>query len=556
VDERTPRPPSPAGRGHVFLGTGAEPGAGARLEQLAHLYRLSDPALAELELEPLLAELLSRAVDILSVDTAAILLLDPDTQELVARAARGIEEEVEQGVRIPVGRGFAGRIAAGRLPIAIADVDHAEILNPILREKGIRSLLGVPLVSEGRLLGVLHVGSLTPRRFEEADAAVLQFAAARAAPAIERARLFDVLEAEHDAAIGLQRSLLPHRLPVVVGVPVASRYLPALDEVGGDWYDVVPLNRGLLGIAIGDVSGHGIRAAALMAEMRAALRAYSFDRHAPAAVLQRVDRMLAATHERAMVTSVCGVFDVETGTLRYSVAGHPPPLLVDADGEPRLLAADPPAPPLGSVPFAGYADHEVTLDGGELLLLYTDGLIERRGEPLGVGLQRLLEAARGAKTADELCDRVLRALVPEAGSDDDVALVALQNERIPEQLDLQFPAQPDVLSEVRRTLRRWLHHRGAGEEDIGALTLAVGEACANAVEHAYSPMPAAFGVRSTEDAGTVTVVVRDAGRWRPPRGTNRGRGLTIMQAAMDSFDVRQTDEGTEVIMQRRLREAA
>jgi anti-sigma regulatory factor (Ser/Thr protein kinase) len=221
-----------------------------------------------------------------------------------------------------------------------------------------------------------------------------------------------------------------------------------------------------------------------------------------------------------------------------------------------LLPADPPAPPLGSVPFAGYADHEVTLEGGDVLLLYTDGLIERRGEPLRVGLQRLLEAARGATTAEGLCEQVLRALVPEAGSDDDVALVALQNERIPEQLDLQFPAQPDILAEVRRALRRWLHHRGAGEEDIGALTLAVGEACANAVEHAYSPMPAAFGVRSTEEEGTVTVIVRDAGRWRPPRGTNRGRGLTIMQAAMDSIDVRQTDEGTEVVMRRRLREAA
>src|SRR5947199_726038 len=133
--------------------------------RLGMLYQLSDPALSELGLEELLDELLDRVRDALDVDTVAILLLDRDTDELVARAAKGIEEEVEQGVRIPIGEGFAGRIAAERVAIYIADVDHADILNPILREKGIRSLLGVPMIVEGDLIGVLHVGSLKPRQF-------------------------------------------------------------------------------------------------------------------------------------------------------------------------------------------------------------------------------------------------------------------------------------------------------------------------------------------------------------------------------------------------------
>src|SRR6202030_3606782 len=130
-------------------------------------------------LDELLDELLVRVQEVLEVDTVAILLLDEESQQLVARAAEGIEEEVERGVQIPCGRGFAGRIASERAAIFIADVDHADILNPILREKGISSLLGVPLIVEGQLIGVLHVGSLQPRAFGERDLAILQVAAAR-----------------------------------------------------------------------------------------------------------------------------------------------------------------------------------------------------------------------------------------------------------------------------------------------------------------------------------------------------------------------------------------
>ena len=140
-------------------------------------------------MEELLSELLERIAAILSTDTAAFLLLDEVSGDLVAQAAKGIEEEVEQGVRIPVGRGFAGRIAAERRPVAIEDVDHADILNPILREKGIRSLLGVPLLVEGRVIGVLHVGSLARRHFADQEHDLLQLAADRAAIAIEHARL-------------------------------------------------------------------------------------------------------------------------------------------------------------------------------------------------------------------------------------------------------------------------------------------------------------------------------------------------------------------------------
>jgi signal transduction histidine kinase len=171
-------------------------------ERLRRLQQLTDAALANLKLQELLDTLLERTKEMLDADTAAVLLLEESTQELVARAAVGIEEEVERGVRIPLGRGLAGRIAAERRPIVLADVDHADVLNPVLREKGVKSILGVPLVVGGKLIGVLHVGSLTPRVFGPDDVALLQLAGDRAAIGIEHARLF---ASERDARIRLER---------------------------------------------------------------------------------------------------------------------------------------------------------------------------------------------------------------------------------------------------------------------------------------------------------------------------------------------------------------
>ena len=174
--------------------------------------------------------------DILAVDTVAILLLEGD--RLHARAAKGIEEEVEQGVQIPLGRGFAGRIAAEKRAITIYDVDHADILNPILREKGIKSLLGVPLLVQGRVIGVLHVGSLTPRVFDGDERDLLQLAADRAALGIEQARLY----AQRRVAEAVQQRLLPPEISDRSGLEGAARYLPAAGaSLGGDWYDVFPL---------------------------------------------------------------------------------------------------------------------------------------------------------------------------------------------------------------------------------------------------------------------------------------------------------------------------
>jgi serine phosphatase RsbU (regulator of sigma subunit)/anti-sigma regulatory factor (Ser/Thr protein kinase) len=536
------------GAGQMALRTSSA--VAAPTEQVRNLNRLTDPALSELGLEALLNELLERVREALSVDTVAILLLDRDTSELVARAAKGIEEEVEQGVRIPIGQGFAGRIAGERVAIYIPDVDHADILNPILREKGIQSLLGIPLIVEGDLIGVLHVGSITPRTFGEKDLAVLQVAAARAAPAIERARLLAELEREHEVAVLLQRSLLPRRLPQVSGISVAARYLAARDEVGGDWYDVIELPRGLVGIAIGDVVGHGIRAAALMGQLRTALRAYAQEGHGPARTLELLDRFAQAGAEEAMATAAYAVFDPTISTLWFASAGHLPPVCV-SNGEARLIEVTPSAP-LGAFPYGSTPEHTLSLDAGEMLVLYTDGLVERRGEALNDGLEQLVQTLKAAASAEDACLLALGELDPAQGPRDDVAIVALHNQPIPAKLRLHLAAEPGVLANVRRLLRRWLHEQGATADEMLEITMAVSEACANAIEHAYSPAPATFDVRASEADGELTIVVRDEGRWRPPRGTNRGRGLNIIEAAMDNVDVTSTATGTQITMRRRL----
>jgi anti-sigma regulatory factor (Ser/Thr protein kinase) len=382
---------------------------------------------------------------------------------------------------------------------------------------------------------------------------LLQLAAAHASPAIERVRLFDALDREHRGAVALQRSLLPERLPDIVGIDAAARYLPARDEVGGDWYDVIELPRGRIGVAIGDVAGHGVRAAALMGQLRTALRAYALDGREPGETLKRLDRLLQTIRGRGMATAAYAVLDPTTGVLRYASAGHPPAVVIDESGAARLLDVVS-APPLGTLPYSAYTEVESTLMPGEAIVLYTDGLVERRREPLSAGLERLCEAAsaNASASAEELCLQITRRLVPEGTVDDDVAIVAVRALPIPPQMRLRFPANPDVLASIRQLMRRWLNALGAGPDDVAAITLASGEACANAIEHAYAPGPASFELEAQHEAGVVTLVVRDSGRWRPPRGTHRGRGMHIIEASMDELEVEITTAGTAVLMRRRL----
>jgi hypothetical protein len=198
-------------------------------------------------------------------------------------AAAGLEEEVAQGVRIPLGRGFAGRIAAERRSVILDRVESTTVVNPILLEKKIRTMVGAPMIADGKVIGVMHVGSVSGRVFTTQDAELLQVAADRAAAAVQSI----AARADRAAASALQRSLLPSALPVMDGAELAARFIPGHGQVGGDWYDAFLLPSGELGMVVGDVAGSGLQAAVIMGRMRSALRAYALESSDPAEVIRR-----------------------------------------------------------------------------------------------------------------------------------------------------------------------------------------------------------------------------------------------------------------------------
>jgi anti-sigma regulatory factor (Ser/Thr protein kinase)/putative methionine-R-sulfoxide reductase with GAF domain len=530
-------------------GTGKE-----AADRLRDIESVTDAGLARLSADDLLDELLERVRDILEVDTAAVLLLDPPAGQLVATAARGLEEEVYQGIRVPLGRGFAGRVAAGKQPVVIEDVRAADVVNPILRSKGIRSLLGVPLLAGDRLLGVLHVGTLVPRKFGAADIDLLQMVADRVALATQ-ARLSDT---ERRAAVVLQRSLLPERLPQVPGLEAAIRYTAGGEgDVGGDWYDLFTLPSGWVCMTVGDVVGRGLRAAAVMGRLRSAVRAYALStRSDPAAILDRVDRMLRQFEPGEMATAVLGLLEPSFERLRLSLAGHPAPL-VARDNGPATYVDAPVDPPLGVAASVGRRVTTVDLPPGGVVCLYSDGLVERRAVPLDARL-RLLRETVSARPAEEVCTTVMVHLIGPDRPADDVALLAVRRLELAsaEPLDLTVPAVASSLRDIRAAVKRWLATVGAGLEDVMDVVLAVGEATSNVVEHAYGPGGGLVHVRLELQQQDVLVTVRDSGRWRSPRGDNRGRGTHIIEAVTDELTVDRRSDGTEVVIRRRLLEAA
>jgi phosphoserine phosphatase RsbU/P len=413
------RPPEPSAR---------QRGLAARLSGIE---AVTDAALSRLDEQALLDVLLERVKTVLDADTATVLLLDRAAGQLTAAAAAGIEEEVRQGVRIPVGAGFAGRVAATRQPVILDQVDHSTVYNPLLVERGIQSLLGVPLLVGGQVIGVLHVGSVAGRRFGAEDVELLQLAAVRAAPAVQSMMTQD----DRQAAVALHRSLLPSALPAVPGTELAARYVTGAGNVGGDWYDVFTLPSGKLAVVIGDVAGSGLPAAVIMGRMRSALRAYALQADDPAVTLSLLDRKIQYFEPDAMATVLLGVYDPQSGRLSAASAGHLPPVLA-VPGRPAGPVELEVGPPIGVADNPSRAATALSVPPGALLCLYTDGLVERRDQSLDAGIGRLAEvtgqftapAGRihgNRPLAEAACTAVMRALVGSTPARDDVALLTL-----------------------------------------------------------------------------------------------------------------------------------
>jgi anti-anti-sigma factor len=486
----------------------------------------------------------------------AVYEMDSSHRALAALAISGGSEETQRlWTSLPLSAALAVTTAVNqRRSLWIEDLaersPRARDLPPellaSLRAYGLAATVALPLVVAGRVVGVVGIGFASVQRFSETDRAMLLAVAEQCAQALDRARLYRV---ERGIAETLQRSLLPARLPDLERLALAAHYLPGAEgtQAGGDWYDVVHLEDDCVAIAVGDVVGQGPAAAAVMGQLRSALSTALLQGCGPAEALELLDRFAVRLPGALASTAACLIVDPSAGTVRWARAGHPPPLLVSPDGKGRFLDGDGSGAVLGAPGRAAYTEGAIEIEPGATLLLYTDGLVERRGELLDDGLARVRDVAVRHSWADpvRLTDRLLADVLADTDQPDDVAVIAAR--LLPRPLSTRLPADPAQLAGVRRAVSAWARGTGLRAETADDLQLALGEALANAVEHAYPGNGAGecqYTVARAID-GSVHVEVVDTGTWRPPPADRgfRGRGLEMIFALAQDVEVTHGADG-------------
>jgi serine phosphatase RsbU (regulator of sigma subunit)/anti-sigma regulatory factor (Ser/Thr protein kinase) len=418
-------------------------------------------------------------------------------------------------------------------------------------------VLVVPLVAARRANALLVAAWDEPRVVTDDERSLVAALAGQAAQALDRASRF---ESEQTIAETLQRSVLPTSLPRVEGVELAARYLPGSAEldVGGDWFDALQLPDGKLGLVVGDVVGKGVQAAATMAQLRNATRAFSLERLKPASVLMRLNRLADEMLDTSFATLAYLWLDPVSRICRMASAGHPPPLVATPDGRVELLEKVR-GLPLGTGMQARYRQETVELPAGSIVLLYTDGLVERRGQSIDDGLELLRsEVASAPKDPDRLLEHILTYVVGSGERGDDIALLAARVLPVaPQPLELHVAGRLASMDLVRDALRTWLAgvevDRSTGEDVV----LATWEACANAIEHAVEPQVDLVAVTAELEDGRIRITVSDSGRWAPPSTReNRGLGLRLIESLMTTVEVDESDRGTTVTLEKAFTDAA
>ncbi|MER5635646.1 SpoIIE family protein phosphatase [Kitasatospora sp. NPDC002227] len=550
----------------------AEARASRAQERLALLAEATAGIGTTLDLQKTAEELIAAVVPRFA-DFAAVDLLDPvlrgeEPSELapdrgVKLRAVAVGEAYESGLTSAadsVGetteydsrRVYTECLRSGR-PLVRSHVDE-QILTALVSDEtrvkpgidaGIHSYLMVPIMARGMVLGGAEfVRMRNPEPFSTADVALAEELVARAAIALDNARLY---RRERETALTLQRSLLPQEIHRTLGLEIAYRYLPSsvVSEVGGDWFDVVPLSCGRVALVVGDVMGHGIRAAATMGQLRTVARTLATLDLPPEQVLTRLDETATGIGEGQFATCICAVYDPVDRTCTVAAAGHLPPIIVSPDGTAKVVEL-PPGVPLG-VGGVAFESTEFTLPEGALVALYTDGLVERRGQDIDHGIGLLCHTLAGrARTLEESCDAALAALVADA-SEDDIAMIMARalpvaGDRI---ATLALEGTGSVPGMARRFTRSTLSHWGLGSlVDIAELT--VSELVTNALLHAGAPRR----LRLFRDR-TLTIEVSDAGGQAPrirseAEQDEGGRGMHLVSELAHRWGTRPTRAGKVV----------
>jgi len=370
-----------------------------------------------------------------------------------------------------------------------------------------------------------------------------------------------------DSAIVMQQALLAATVPVVPGADITADYLVATEDTaaGGDWFDAIALGDRLV-LIVGDVVGHGVEAAAVMAQLRTALRMQIIAGHTITEALEAVNRFREQVPGSNSATLCVGSLDHTTGEFQYCTAGHPPPLVVTADANARYLEPSG-AGPLGN--HTGFPVRTELLDVGDAVLLYSDGLIERPGRPLGASTAEFADLTanivRGAggfvidaptRSIDRICSETLELLLRETGYSDDVTLLAAQRRTPPPPLHMTLDATLHAARAVRSRLRDWLRGIGAHSDDISDVVHAISEFVENTVEHGYGtdvPDGVVVDAWLTGD-GNLHVAVIDRGTWKDHRAgeQGRGRGLAMAEALVSHAVVTRGNNGTTATVTHRL----
>lgn len=428
----------------------------------------------------------------------------------------------------------------------VTSVRDGDLLTPNTTEPGTAAIaLQHP---EGVL--VVWIDLAEQRSFTLEDQTLLTVLAGRLGQGLQRVHQVDQ---QRETALALQHAILgPAHLPRGFAVRYQAASPPL--QVGGDWYDIVDLDDGRIALIVGDCVGHGLAAATVMGQVRSACRALLFDHPSPSEALAGLDRFVARLPGARCTSAVCAVLNPDTGELVYSSAGHPPPILVHADGTTELLEGGH-SMVLGVRPDWSRPEARVTMPARSTLVLYTDGLVERRRIAMEDGIFRvagLVQDGR-ASTLDVLADQIMSGLAPSGGYQDDVVLLLYRD---PAPLELTFPAHSDHLAPTRAALRRWLVRARVTPEVTMNVVIAAGEAVANAIEHGHRDGgEGTISLTATAQPDQVQLTIADTGSWKPPQPAaypHRGRGTNFMRALMQGVTIEPDTTGTTVHLAARI----